>query len=171
LKDLTGGEQIVYRLLFSNAISCYRPMHKLHMICNDKPKLNGGDSGVARRVRVIEYNSQFVDFHQVDPACHRCARDTEKMVMMVKDVSMRMAFLRRLLLSFDKRWGYEMPDVVRLNSHEYLDENNPLCAFVSDHVARIGDGDSTPFFTFSAAKELFKRLPRALCLSSKSSRP
>jgi phage/plasmid-associated DNA primase len=61
LKDMTGGEQIVYRLLFSNAISCYRPMHKLHMMCNDKPKVNGGDSGVVRRVRVVEYNSQFVD--------------------------------------------------------------------------------------------------------------
>jgi phage/plasmid-associated DNA primase len=57
LKDLTGGEQIVYRLLFSNAISCYRPMHKLHMMCNDKPKLNGGDSGVASRRVAFAWSS------------------------------------------------------------------------------------------------------------------
>jgi hypothetical protein len=113
LKDLTGGEQIVYRLLFSNAISCYRPMHKLHMMCNDKPKLNGGDSGVARRVRVVEYNSQFVESPEVDPSSHRYAIDTEKMALMVNDVSMRMAFLRHLDCATSggqlERYRFKMP--------------------------------------------------------------
>jgi hypothetical protein len=84
------------------------------------------------------------------------------MEKMVNDVAMRMAFLRYLLKAFDTRWGYEMPDVVRLNSREYLDENNPLCAFVSDHVTRV-EADTAgvgapPFFTLLSAKELFKRV-------------
>lgn len=61
LKDLTGGEKINYRLLFSNLIVSYKPTFKLHLMCNDPPKLDGTDDGIKRRIRKIDYISRFVE--------------------------------------------------------------------------------------------------------------
>ena len=60
MKDLTGGEQIVYRMLFSNQFDEYIPQFKVHIMTNDLPKIDGTDEGVKRRVRVLPYVSKFV---------------------------------------------------------------------------------------------------------------
>ena len=55
LKQLTGGEKISYRNLFSNKVERFTPQYKMHVMCNDKPKVDGSDSGIERRTRVVEY--------------------------------------------------------------------------------------------------------------------
>jgi putative DNA primase/helicase len=60
MKDLTGGELIVYRMLFSYQFDEYIPQFKVHIMTNDSPKIDGTDEGVKRRSRVLPYISKFV---------------------------------------------------------------------------------------------------------------
>eukprot|EP00798_Chlamydomonas_sp_ICE-L_P017776 gene17776-biopygen26739 len=59
LKDMTGGESITYRLLNSSDIVRFRPQHKIHIMCNAPPMVDGSDTGVQRRIRKIDYISRF----------------------------------------------------------------------------------------------------------------
>jgi len=155
LKDMTGGEEIVYRLLFSNTVLKYRPMHKLHMMCNEKPTVNGNDKGIMRRIRVLEYQSQFVPPTEADPEQHRYPSDPSKMTAMIGDVRMRMAFLRNLLHTFEKKFDFTMPEIVTRNSSKYLGDNNPfsdLIEFIKDRVRKQDGG----YFQLKTIKQEFE---------------
>ena len=124
LKELTGGEPIMYRLLFSNDVHRFRPQFKLHMMCNDAPQLDGGDSGVQRRTRKIDYISCFVEGDRVDPERHRYARDPALVAGFKDSDKVRLAFIRELLCLYQHSWEFTMPTVVREASSAYLEEND-----------------------------------------------
>lgn len=54
VKDLTGGDTIVARLLYSNPVT-FTPTHKLWLFGNYLPRVIGTDWGFWRRVRVIPF--------------------------------------------------------------------------------------------------------------------
>jgi putative DNA primase/helicase len=55
IKDLTGGDSLSARFLFSNPFT-FIPMHKLWIFGNYKPKVSGMDWGFWRRIRVVPFN-------------------------------------------------------------------------------------------------------------------
>ena len=55
VKDLTGGDAMTARYLFSNPFT-FSPTHKLWLFGNHKPKVSGTDWGFWRRIRVIPFN-------------------------------------------------------------------------------------------------------------------
>lgn len=55
LKDLTGGDSLTARFLFSNPFT-FTPMHKLWIFGNYKPNVSGTDWGFWRRMRVVPFN-------------------------------------------------------------------------------------------------------------------
>jgi len=68
MKELTGGDKIMCRALFSDPIE-FKPQFTPFLICNDKPELPPHDDGTWRRVRLIEFKSKFVpDEADVDPS-------------------------------------------------------------------------------------------------------
>jgi phage/plasmid-associated DNA primase len=150
LKDLTGGEAIVYRMLFSNDERSFRPQFKLHMMCNDAPNIDGRDAGVQRRVRMIQYTSRFVQAEDADPANHVYAIDG-RLATAFDAPGARMAFLRSLLAVYRHGWQFSMPAAIRESSNVYLEENNVVAQFVQAHVKRASHNT---FFTLSAAREM-----------------
>lgn len=60
IKDLTGGDSLSARFLFSNPFT-FTPMHKLWIFGNHKPKVSGMDWGFWRRMRVIPFNVTIPD--------------------------------------------------------------------------------------------------------------
>lgn len=102
MKDLTGGEQILYRLLFSNEVHTFRPQYKMHIMCNDPPKVDGSDEGVRRRIRKIDYISRFVNQEQVNESEHYYIRDGSFFEQLKNDDALKMETLRLLLNAFDK---------------------------------------------------------------------
>jgi putative DNA primase/helicase len=54
IKDLTGGDTMTARFLYSNPFT-FEPTHKLWMFGNYKPRISGTDEGIWRRVRVIPF--------------------------------------------------------------------------------------------------------------------
>ncbi len=155
LKELTGGEPIMYRLLFSNDVHRFRPQFKLHMMCNDAPQLDGGDSGVQRRTRKIDYISCFVEGACVDPERHRYPRDPTLVAGFKHSVKVRLAFIRQLLCQFQHSWEFTMPAVVRDASSAYLEENDGVRMFAAQCIVP----DANSYFTLADAQELFKRSP------------
>jgi phage/plasmid-associated DNA primase len=152
LKDLTGGEVVMYRLLFANEVKQFRPQFKIHMLCNDTPNLDGGDSGVQRRTRKIDYISRFVDEAEVDEARHMYARDPAIAGRFEGTVAAKLAFLKLLLRNYDHAWEFQMPSVVKASSQEYIRDNDAVRRFAQENLKV----DVTQFFTLQHALTLFK---------------
>lgn len=152
MKDLTGGEQILYRLLYSNDVEVFRPQYKMHIMCNMPPKIDGSDEGVRRRIRKIDYISRFVDAELVDEANHYYARDVRFFELLKNDVCMKMEVLWYILDHYDHGYEYSMPQVIADNSTAYLDENNAVKKFVQEFIKKDKEG----CFAFADAKDLFR---------------
>lgn len=151
MKDLTGGEVITYRLLHSNDVQQFRPQFKMHVMTNDAPTIDGGDSGVKRRVRKVDYASRFVDSADADPSQHIYPRDPSIIQAFKDNVPMRMEFLRLLLEAYDHSWEFPMPEAVRESSRDYIEDNDAVLKFAKQWVVR----DSDAFFTLKEAKSRF----------------
>lgn len=151
LKDLTGGEIISYRLLHSSDIVQFRPQFKLHVMCNDAPRVDGSDSGVKRRIRKVDYISSFVDSIDADPERNAYPRDPVLIERFKTDASLRREFARSLLRIFDMEYDFEMPAVVRSNSRLYLEDNDAVHQFVAEWIVKEADAA----FTLKEAKVAF----------------
>lgn len=152
MKDLTGGEKIMYRLLYSNDIVDFRPMFKMHIMCNDTPQVDGSDSGVKRRIRKIDYMSQFVGKDDVDESRNFYLRDDKFIHDMRNDPHIKMEFLRLLLDTYDHDYEYDMPEIVKKNSQMYLEENDGVFKFAQDYIIK----DKDHYFTLKQVKDAFK---------------
>ncbi len=58
IKTMTGGEEIVARLLFKNYES-FQPQFKIALSVNVLPQIEGNDYGIERRIRVIPFLKKF----------------------------------------------------------------------------------------------------------------
>ncbi len=151
MKDLTGGENVMYRLLYSNDIHEFRPQFKLHIMCNDPPQVDGSDSGVKRRIRKIDYISHFVAKEDVDPTRHKYERDVALATAFKENIELRLEFVRYLLEHYNHTWEFTMPKVIRENSDVYLEENDQVHTFVKKHIV----ADENSFLTLQQVKDFW----------------
>jgi hypothetical protein len=63
-----------------------------------------------------------------------------------------MEVLRYFLDHYHKDYEYQMPEFVANNSRMYLEENDGVRRFITDHIVKDKDG----CFTLAEAKELYK---------------
>lgn len=151
VKDFTGGENVCYRLLYSNDIVTFKPQFKWHMMCNDPPKLDGTDDGMRRRTRKIDYISKFVSEDEVDEEDHMYQMDDSIFIELDADDLLKMEFLRLFLEHYSKGFGFEMPDSIRKNCECYLKDNDGVAQFVDDFIVKEENGN----FTLKQAKDVF----------------
>ena len=77
MKELTGGDRIQARSLYQNPIE-FKPQFKMILVCNHLPKLPHDDEATWRRVRSVEFTSEFLLSDRVDQANpHHFPRDEE----------------------------------------------------------------------------------------------
>ena len=60
MKEFTGGDKIYARGLNQDPIE-FKPQFKLSLLCNDVPHFPPKDTGVWRRVEIVEFTSKFTD--------------------------------------------------------------------------------------------------------------
>ena len=152
MKTITGGESIKFRKLYSSHIQTFRPMHKLHLMCNDTPNVDGTDSGVKRRIVKVDYISHFVPAADADPTIHKYALDTSLGQSFRESMGLRMAFLRELLLEYDHNFDFKPPMSVRDSSRMFIEENDSVFGFVKECIVP----EKGAWFTLAQAKEVFK---------------
>jgi len=59
VKDLTGGDSVTARGLYQEEDETFRPTHKIWMVGNYKPEVQGTDEGILRRFRMIPFEYTF----------------------------------------------------------------------------------------------------------------
>ena len=152
-KTLTGGERVVYRMLFSSCQNEYTPQYKLHIMTNDLPNIDGTDEGIKRRVRVLPYISSFVDKDKVNHDKNMFEADPEVVYAFQNSDEMRMEYVRYILEHYDHTWDFKMTHFIQEHSKQYLYENDNIGSFVSECMER----DYNSFVTLKELKELYKR--------------
>jgi P4 family phage/plasmid primase-like protien len=123
IKELTGGDTIVARVLHQNPVS-YVPQFGLFLQCNGVPKLNKLDGGIKRRMVVINFPFQFVESPS-EP--HHRPIDMDLKDKIIKSDAYRAEFMLMLLETF-KTIGstIEKPAFIKLHTDEYLEENDQI---------------------------------------------
>ena len=106
----------------------------LHGCMNNKPSLSGVDGGIARRVKIIDYNTQFV----INPQDVNYEKKIDpSFIKQINSDSIKYAFIRMLL----KRWISDVrpheqltvPECVIDASRDYCNDCNSVLKFINEH--------------------------------------
>jgi P4 family phage/plasmid primase-like protien len=131
MKELTGGDTIQARGLHRDPIE-FKPQFKLILICNDLPVIQKMDGGVERRLRVVEFTSQFVS----DPN-----PDNPKEYLMDTELDEKMEqwpeiFMRILIDKYKiyKTQGNKEPPEVLIATKEYKKDCDIFNQFIDDYI-------------------------------------
>ena len=71
MKEMTGNDVIFARGLYSDPIQ-FRPQFKLNLLCNQLPKVPPYDKGTWRRLRKVDFVSEFVEYEPKLPNQFPC---------------------------------------------------------------------------------------------------
>jgi putative DNA primase/helicase len=127
VKQLTGGEPMLARGLFQGFIE-FSPIFKLAVFGNEKPRVDGVDHGIWRRLRVVPWLVTIADNE---------ARDLADVVaeMLEEGPGILNWLLEGLKLYLAE--GLRPPEAVVEATKEYRNENDPVGPFLSSHVTQV----------------------------------
>lgn len=152
LKDYTGGGEMIYRPLYGGTHR-FKPMFKMHLLCNEPPKVEGEDRGIQRRIHKIDYISRFVEPHNVDIQRHFYPIDDKLIYNMIHNEYYKMEFLHILFDHYDHDFAFnDLPQCVKKTTEEYMGENDTIADFFNHHT-RKKEG---AFFTLKQMNNVYK---------------
>lgn len=153
LKDYSGNEVFNYRMLHSNFYDSFVPQFCMHIMCNEPPKVEGECQGIKRRIRKIDYLSEFVDDpNHVDEASFKFLKN-KQLILGFSKHELKMEFIRHLLDNYEHDFRFLEPEIVKRNSQMYLEDNNSVLQFVNKYIVQ---GNTSDFFTMRQANDAFK---------------
>tara|TARA_Y100000389_G_scaffold164614_1_gene168427 strand:- start:25451 stop:27982 length:2532 start_codon:yes stop_codon:yes gene_type:complete len=129
MKEYTGGDKIYSRGLYSTP-SSFKPQFKLALLCNKMPSIKGWDHGTWRRIRVVNFNSSFVD-NPNENNTYEYAKDRK---LNTKFEEWKETFMWMLIqkLKIYKQQGMKEPDIVLKASKEYKKKSDNFSQFIED---------------------------------------
>ncbi|NJD58547.1 MAG: hypothetical protein FIA98_04010 [Anaerolineae bacterium] len=144
-KDLTGGDAVTARFLFSNPFT-FEPSHKIWLYGNHKPKVEGTDLGFWRRIRVVPFPVTIPD-------------DVKRPMGELMDTFGKEmpGILNWAILGcvFWKNDGLQMPKAVKQATIEYRTEQDQVMQFITENCEQHPD--------FSIEKDKFYTAWRNWC--------
>lgn len=131
IKNITGGDRIVARALYSNPVE-FEPTHKLLLYGNHKPEIRGVDHGIWRRMRLIPFTVTITD-SQRDPHLLDKLRAESYAIL---------AWMVEGCLDW-QRDGLGVPRAVREATEMFRSESDAVARFIEECCIRA-DGVETP---------------------------
>ncbi len=129
LKRMSGRDEMSARFLFQNSFK-FKPTHKLWLLVNEEPQLNGSDGGIKRRLRKIPFTAQLADT-EIDKAL---------------DIKLRKELpgILNWAIAGVKAWkacekGLVSPEVIQAASDSYFTDQDSVQAFITDRCVVGGE--------------------------------
>lgn len=137
LKELTGGDTIVARALYSNNMERIKLQCKFFLVCNNLPQIDTLDEGTWRRIVVVDHETQFVDKDKVQYSYQR-PKNTD-LINRVKHWYME---FMSLLLDYYKIYreeGLDMPSHIYERTLKYKNQCNIFKEFIYERYENTDD--------------------------------
>ena len=139
IKTLTGGDEVCCRDLYGTNIY-YTPQFSLNIQANHKPDLRKLDKGILRRLLIIPYKFNFVDKPKLKNERQRDYNLSNK-------INKQEFINEYILMLINKAHEYintdyqniKIPSAVQKETDNYLEDNNPIKAFLDLYVERTDD--------------------------------
>jgi phage/plasmid-associated DNA primase len=132
----------------------FMPEFKFLMICNSLPTFDGSDYAMKRRIRVIPFESTFVDSEeQPDPSKKRYLKDKRLGQRLEQWKYAVMGILLKAYQLYQEEGLSEVPEVMKKYTESYVKENDVLKQYVEENL-ESGDGRDIEFKTLTS--DIFK---------------
>jgi len=120
LKWMTGGDTLTARLMHGNNFN-FTPTHKFFIVTNHKPKIEGHDEGIWRRIHLLPFNNN-VDKDKLD---------TELMTKLRNEAEGILSWLIRGAIKWRSN-GLQAPDKVKSATQKYRSEMDVVEGFLAE---------------------------------------
>ena len=133
---------LIAKCLYKNPIE-FKITFALDITCNNKPEPSSHDGGILRRVRIIDYDVQFVD--NPDPKNPLEAKKDPDFMFKVASNGVRNAFIRMLLDRWINRVSKVsqifVPQSIKEASKDYINNSNEVYGWVHENYEITKDYD------------------------------
>ena len=148
MKQFSGEDLVEARALFKDQES-FKITGKIFMSCNRMPPVHSMDGGTWRRIRVIPFDSRFVDpnEHPIDLANHVYPRDD---MMEEKLLSWRVPFFSLLVHLYETRYcvgRIKVPAVVMAACENYKGSFDSFGKFHKGRLRKVPGWEEPPQFS------------------------
>jgi len=141
MKELTSSEKIIARDLYAGSKSMieFELQAKLHLACNDKPKINTNDQGTWRRFVVINFISKFV----AEPKGANQYKMDMSIDRKVKSEEWGKCFLAFLIQTYIQHANEDLipPAEILEYTNEYREESNAIMRFINEYTRPAVEGE------------------------------
>ena len=145
VKLLTGGDPVSARFLYQHSFT-FRPIVKLWMFTNHKPRITDPSDGMWRRVVLIPFLAVFSNDPNVDPAVRQDPDpDIKDKLLEPEHREAILAWLVQGAIAWYQN-GLQEPDIVRAAVEEYRKESDELLEWLEAETER-SDQSWTPVLT------------------------
>ena len=151
LKDLSGGEPITARTLYSKNRETFNPQFKINVFVNDGQgfAFDGSDGGLERRIKMIKYISKF-QTNPIDPTNYIFKIDEYLLSKLKKS---KCTHMKILLENFQSNYEYSCPLIIQNWTNAEIDMNNDIKKFVEDFF--VFTNNDLDFLTLKDIKSLY----------------
>jgi P4 family phage/plasmid primase-like protien len=150
MKELTGGDKISGRQLYKNPIE-FKPQFTMVLCCNYLPKITSDDGGTWRRIKVVEFQSRFVD--KPNPDHHNEFKIDYELSIKMKEWKQEFMILLLAYYKVYKNEGIKEPEEVQIYTKKYKQTQNKIELFVDECIKK---GEDTDFITAKEIKSTFE---------------
>jgi P4 family phage/plasmid primase-like protien len=144
MKEMTSSEKVTGRDLFqgSKQMVEFDIQAKMHLACNEKPKVTTNDNGTWRRLKVVDFPNKFVN----DPKAPNELPMDESIMQKVLSREWAECFMAYLVHLFKEGKGLTKlvpPAEVEAYTNEYKEESDGIAKFMAEyfHAPETPRGD------------------------------
>lgn len=122
VKQLTGGDTVVARFLHAE-FEEFKPVAKMWLATNHRPKVSGTDEGIWRRLRLVPFNKQFTD--------------KEKDSTLPDKLQAELPGILAWVIQGTQLWlreGLGSADVIKAATAEYREEQDTIGQFLDEET-------------------------------------